>query len=64
MKLAENAFIGLMAIYTNKLRSSLTMLGIIIGIAAVIATIAIGEGARTLIMGEIEKVGGRTLFVV
>ncbi|MFC1714432.1 ABC transporter permease [Candidatus Poribacteria bacterium] len=64
MKLAENAFVGLTAVSTNKLRSFLTMLGIVIGVAAVVGTIAIGEGARTLIMGEIEKVGGRTLFVV
>ena len=64
MKLAENAFVGLTAVSTNKLRSFLTMLGIVIGVAAVVGTIAIGEGARTLIMEEIEKVGGRTLFVV
>lgn len=64
MKLAENALVGLIAVSTNKLRSFLTMLGIVIGVAAVVGTIAIGEGARTLIMGEIEKVGGRTLFVV
>ena len=64
MKFAENALVGFTAVSTNKLRSFLTMLGIIIGVAAVVGTIAIGEGARTLIMAEIEKVGGRTLFVV
>jgi len=64
MKLAENSLVGLMAIFTNKLRSFLTMLGIVIGVAAVVGTIAVGEGARTLILDEIEKVGGRTLFVV
>ena len=37
--------IALRAINTNKLRSFLTMLGIIIGVAAVIAMIAIGEGS-------------------
>jgi len=64
MKLTENALVGLMAIFSNKLRSFLTMLGIVIGVAAVVGTIAIGEGARTLVMEEVEKVGGRTLFVV
>lgn len=64
MKITENAFVGLIAVSTNKLRSFLTMLGIVIGVAAVVGTIAIGEGARTLIMTEIEKVGGRTLFVI
>jgi len=64
MKVFENAIVGLSAIFSNKLRSLLTMLGIIIGVAAVIGTIAIGEGARTLVLQEVEKVGGRTLFIV
>ena len=64
MKIVENTLVGLTSIFTNKLRSILTMLGIVIGVAAVVGTIAIGEGARTLIMQEIEKVGGRTLFIV
>jgi len=64
MKIFENGFVGIRAIFTNKLRSLLTTLGIVIGVAAVVGTIAIGEGARTLIMEEVEKVGGRTLFIV
>lgn len=64
MKIAENGLVGITAIFTNKLRSLLTTLGIVIGVAAVVGTVAIGEGARTLIMEEVEKVGGRTLFVV
>lgn len=64
MKITENAIVGLTAIFTNRLRSILTMLGIVIGVAAVVGTIAVGEGARTLILEEVEKVGGRTLFIV
>ena len=64
MKIFENAFVGFIAIFSNKLRSLLTMLGIIIGVAAVIGTMAVGEGAKTLILQEVEKVGGRTLFIV
>lgn len=64
MKITENTIVGLTAIFINRLRSILTMLGIVIGVAAVVGTIAVGEGARTLIMEEVEKVGGRTLFVV
>lgn len=64
MKLAENALVGLTAIFTNKLRSLLTMMGIVIGIAAVVGTIAVGEGARTLVMRDVEKVGGRTGFLL
>ncbi|MDQ1329494.1 MAG: putative transport system permease protein, partial [Candidatus Poribacteria bacterium] len=64
MKIVENSFVGFTAIFSNKLRSLLTMLGIVIGVAAVIGTVAIGEGARTLVLNEVEKVGGRTLFIV
>ena len=64
MKLTENALVGLTAIFASKLRSLLTILGIAIGVAAVVGTIAVGEGARTLIMRDVEKVGGRTTFLV
>ena len=47
MKITENLLVGLTAIFSNKLRSFLTMLGIVVGVAAVVGTIAIGEGART-----------------
>ena len=40
----------------NKLRSLLTMLGIIIGIAAVIAMVAIGDGAKEIILEDLEKI--------
>ena len=64
MKSAENALVGITSIFTHKLRSFLTMLGIVIGVAAVVGTIAVGEGARTLIMRDLEKVGGQTAFMV
>ena len=46
MKLNENVFIGLDGLLSHKLRSLLTALGIIFGVAAVIAMLSIGEGAR------------------
>ena len=48
----------------NKLRSSLTMLGIIIGNASVIAMVGIGEGAQKLASEEFEALGPNVLFVV
>ena len=42
---------------TNKLRTLLTMLGIIIGISSVIAMWAIGNGGRDSILGDLKKVG-------
>jgi putative ABC transport system permease protein len=50
-------WVALEGIRANKLRSFLTSLGIIIGIAAVIAVVAIGQGGRAVLMNEMEKVG-------
>lgn len=47
----------------NKLRSSLTMLGIVIGNASVIATIGVGEGAQRFVTAEVQSLGPNTLFV-
>jgi putative ABC transport system permease protein len=47
----------------NKLRSSLTALGIIIGVAAVISTIAIGQGASTQIQEQIQALGENMIYV-
>lgn len=57
MNLLESLRTALEGVWANKLRSGLTMLGIIIGIAAVIAVMAIGQGGQKRIIGEIEKVG-------
>ena len=46
MNLNENIVIGLNGLLSHKLRSVLTALGIIFGVAAVIAMLSIGEGAR------------------
>jgi putative ABC transport system permease protein len=47
----------------NKLRSGLTVLGIVIGVAAVIAMLAVGEGAQQSITGSISGIGTNLLFV-
>ena len=47
----------------NKTRSSLTMLGIVIGVGAVIALMGLGEGTQASITGEIESIGTNVLFV-
>ncbi|MGB7115405.1 MAG: ABC transporter permease [Anaerolineales bacterium] len=47
----------------NKTRSSLTMLGIMIGVGAVIALMGLGEGTQASITGEIESIGTNVLFV-
>lgn len=51
------------ALRRNKMRSSLTMLGVIIGVAAVIAMLAIGQGAHTAIRAQIASLGANTLII-
>jgi putative ABC transport system permease protein len=48
---------------TNKSRSLLTILGIVIGIAAIIIVMAVGQGAEQLILGEIEGIGATTISI-
>jgi putative ABC transport system permease protein len=56
--------IALRALRRNKLRSFLTMLGIIIGVGAVIAMVAIGEGAKALVRSQIASLGTNVLVIV
>ena len=55
-----NALSGLMA---NKLRSMLTMLGVIIGVGAIITTTSIGEGAKADITARIQTLGANILAI-
>jgi putative ABC transport system permease protein len=55
--------IAFRALRMNKLRSGLTMLGIVIGVAAVIATVAIGSGATQRIQEQIASVGSNLIIV-
>ena len=56
--------IALRALARNKLRAFLTMLGIIIGVGAVIAMVAIGEGAKSTIRSQISALGTNVLIVL
>ncbi len=55
--------LALRALSRNKLRSSLTMLGIIIGVGAVIATVSIGQGAEYLVQQGIQSMGTNAVFI-
>jgi putative ABC transport system permease protein len=55
--------IALRALIVNKMRSALTMLGIIIGVSAVIAMIAVGSGAKARIVEHIASMGSNLLIV-
>ena len=56
--------IGLTALRANRLRSALTMLGIVIGVAAVIAMVAVGSGATERIQQQIEAIGSNLILVI
>jgi putative ABC transport system permease protein len=64
MDIVESVKMAATTLVANKLRSSLTMLGIIIGNASVIAMIGIGEGAQKYIAKELESLGPNVLFVI
>jgi putative ABC transport system permease protein len=55
--------VALLALLRNKTRSLLTALGIIVGIAAVIAVVAIGQGAKAMMVKEISNIGNNIIMV-
>ena len=59
----SNVYVALDAVLTNKLRSLLTALGIIFGVAAVIAMLAIGNGAQQELLEQIKLVGVNNIVV-
>jgi putative ABC transport system permease protein len=55
--------LGLQALTRNRMRAALTVLGIVIGVAAVIATLAIGQGAREAVQRQIRGLGANVVTV-
>ena len=64
MRIVEGLSVGFSAIRSNKMRSLLTMLGIIIGVASVLAMIAIGDGAKAIVLQDAQKLGGVNQFTM
>ena len=54
---------AVMALTTNKLRTILTMLGIVIGVGAVIALMAAGQGAKQGVTKEVSGLGSNLIFI-
>ncbi|MHB8157347.1 MAG: ABC transporter permease, partial [Desulfocucumaceae bacterium] len=63
VRLTGNVGIALKGLRSNKMRSLLTMLGIVIGVAAVIVMISVGQGASMKISAQIESMGSNLLMV-
>jgi len=64
MRLTDSLGSAFEALRAHKLRSVLTMLGIVIGVAAVIATVSIGGGAREDVVGRIKSLGANLIIVL
>ncbi len=64
MKILELLYVALQSLTLNKIRSGLTMLGVIIGVAAVIAVVAIGKGAQQNIQAQISSLGSNVIIVM
>ena len=64
MNVRQAVRLALRALRANTLRSALTMLGIVIGVAAVIAMVAVGAGAQVRISEQIESLGSNLLLVL
>jgi putative ABC transport system permease protein len=63
IRAGQTALIALRALRRNKLRSSLTALGIIIGVASVVAMVAVGNGAQARITSQISALGQNLLTI-
>lgn len=63
MLLSENIKVALRALRANKLRSILTILGIVIGVATVVALLSIGQGATASITNQIKSTGSNLLNI-
>ena len=63
-KVLQSMKIAFRALRVNKLRSALTMLGIIIGVGAVIAMVAVGSGATQRIQEQIASIGSNVIIVL
>lgn len=55
---------ALKGLKANKTRSALTILGIVIGVTAIIMVVSLGQGAKGLILGQIEGIGARTIGII
>ena len=64
MRTDEAFRVALDALRANRLRSGLTMLGVVIGVAAVVLLVAIGSGAKQEVEQQVEGLGSNIIFVV
>lgn len=64
MKFQHTLNTSIIGLRTNKSRSALTILGIVIGIMAIMIVVSLGQAAQNLILGQIQSIGAKTIAVV
>lgn len=64
MSILEPIAIAILQLWANKVRTLLTILGILIGVGSVVGVVSIGEGLRNTVMGELDRLGGGRLIMV
>jgi putative ABC transport system permease protein len=64
MKLLESSLIAIRSLLSNKMRSALTMLGIVIGVTAVISLMSLGRGTASMVTSTFEQLGTNVLYVM
>jgi putative ABC transport system permease protein len=64
MSLVQSIFVALRALTVNKMRAGLTMLGIIIGISAVIILVSVGQGVQSAFAQQMQSIGSNLIFVL
>ena len=64
MNWMASLYVALRSLATNKMRSGLTMLGIIIGISAVIILVSVGQGVQTMVADQMRDMGSDLMFVM
>ena len=64
MRVRATAHLALQALAANKARTALTMLGVIIGVAAVVTMMAVGTGAQARVEGQIRSLGSNLIIVL
>ncbi|MCZ6680572.1 MAG: ABC transporter permease [Candidatus Poribacteria bacterium] len=64
MNFIECIVLGISSLRRHLLRSSMTILGIVVGVGAVVSMVSIGDGSRALVLGEIERTGGLSIIEI
>ena len=62
MQLGENFYVAYTSVRDHKLRSFLTMLGVVFGVGSVVAMLAVGEGASKEALEQIRKLGSNNII--